>query len=778
MRAARKIIVFSSLFLLILAGLLAAAVYLYRNPEIVAAHAEQYFSNALGLDIRSGRVEWSLRPLRIEAGEVSISSLSKPGAFQLEIQEIGCGMHLDGRFGRRVLVVDYIRAVGMSVEIQDMDFGDPGERSKGENALEGLLGRLAGFFLFRDISIGEISIEEGDVHARFEDVDFTMSRLSARRGPDGPIEIAGEAGIRMPLIGLELAMPDVRLALPPGISFPSVRVTADLEINDAKVETTQMSLDGVCARFDLDADFVEKSVTASKAVVSVGNVLKFNGSLEGRLKPRPAFGIAAERCAIELSDFLSIMPLFTVGGLPQLKADGILSVSGRAGGAIVNERWNLEGNFEALLEKTVFSWKTAGGDLRGVVSGASDFLLDSGGFPAITRAGMVISEGMFSNDAAVVEFTGLEMHFSGRHPAYEIERFAARIPRADLYMPGNRLTLENIYVAGSGSSVDFDTLSVDFPDVSISLQPAGNFSARARIRPGASHISVVGKDAGLIQLAGRFGLVPVGWDVYGTDEIQIEASLDSEHHMALKGKIKLESVSFEDPTGRFIGEGLSAWLAFDGTADMESGFISGELSAGAGDGEVLFDLFYMDLGRNPFRAGGAVEFFISERRARVARYGLGFENLFDFVVEGTAVARSIPSGRLDLHLSPASLSPLYDFLVRGPFGRRIPFLNGLRPEGMISAELELSGTPVALSVRGGIKLRSGSFSFTEKEMSGRGISLDLPVWIETGSGGKRVIAGVEPLSGRFSVADLRMPLLPAQHFDFTLEAAPNRIRIP
>jgi hypothetical protein len=445
---------------------------------------------------------------------------------------------------------------------------------------------------------------------------------------------------------------------------------------------------------------------------------------------------------------------------------------------LVDGRWKLEGDAEAIVEGTAFSWETDSGDFSGEISGTADFSIDSSGFPAISSAALVLSTGTFSNDAVAVDFGDTEMRFSGRHPNYEVERFSARISRAAFAKAGDGLHFENIHVTGSGSGVDLENPSVDFPDVAISMPPAGNFSARGRISPEMSSISIAGENVGLIPLAVQHGLVPVNWEVSGRNRVRLEASLNSRGAIALDSGIELEGFSFEDPAGRFIGEGVSAGFDFEGGVDLDTGSISGELSARAVEGELLLDLFYLDLGRNPFKSRGVVEYVINERRARMPRYALGFEKLFDIVLEGAATLDSATSTRLSVHVGGTSLSPLYDLLVREPLGKQVPLLDDLRPEGMISADVHLSFTPRNVSVTGGVRLRDGLFSMVEKEIYGEDINIDFPVWLEIGVKEKADYADPGPPSGRFSVAGLRVPFLPEQHLDFKIEAAPNRIRIP
>jgi hypothetical protein len=775
MRAAGKIIVFSSLFLLIMAGLLASAVlYLYRHPEIVTVHVEKYLSDAAGLEIRADRLEWSIRPLHIEASGFSISSHSNPDAFRIQIPKLASRMHLDGPFGRRTLVVDYVEAQGLSVKIREMDFKGSWKPSERDGTFLKVLGRLAGFVFFKDIFLREISINEGDVDVRFESLDLVIARLSAHRSPEGRITIEGEAEARLQTIEGVLSAPYIQLTLQPGLSFPAMRVSSDLEIKDAQLEISQEKVPGICGRFNFDVDFVQKTITASSAVISAGNILKFEGSLEGRHQPRPTFEVNAERCVVELSD----LPSFISKTLHGMKPSGSLYLSGRAGGALVNERWSLEGDMEASTEAAAFSWETDGAHFAGVISGTADFSVDSSGFPSVSSGGLVLSKGTFSNDAGMVDFVDTEVRFSGGHPEYDVERFSVRIPRAVFARVGKGLPFDTIHVTGSNCEVDLNRRTIDFPEISISLPSVGNFSARGRISPETSQFSVEGKNAGLVPLALKFGLVPAEWEVSGKNRVQFNLSLNPKRTAALNSKILLQDFSFQDPTGRFIGEGLSATLDFDGRMDLKTESISGELSAGAAQGELLLGLFYLDFARNPFRSRGELEFLINKRRARIGRYRLGFENLFDLVLEGTANIGSGTSTRVAVHLDQASLSPLYDLLVREPLGRRVPLLDELRPEGKISADMELSYTSGNLFVTGGVGLREGLFSASKKELFARDINLDLPVWIEIGQKEKRGYADLKTPTGRFSAAEFRFPFFPLQGMAFAIEAARNGIRIP
>jgi|GEM_PF-2549491 len=775
MRAARKIIVFSSLFLLIALGLMvSAAIFLYRHPEIMAERAGKYLSDAAGIEIQAGKLEWSIHPLRIEAQTVIISSVSDPDAFQVQIPGFASTMHLEGPFGRRVLVVDDVRLRGVSVKVRDMVFEASWRQSESGGAFRNILGQLAGFLLFKDIFIREISLTNGAVDAQFQGLDLNMSRLSAHRDPDGRVKIEGETDIHMRDIDGALSAPDIRLTLQPGISFPSIDLSAGLEIKDAELTIRKEKISAIYGRFDLDADFAEQTITALNAKITAGNFLEFDGSLEGRLEPRPTFEVEAERCVVQLSD----LPPFISSLLPQIKANGSLHLSGRAGGTLVDERWNLEGDTEAMVQDAAFSWETVRGDFAGIVSVTADFSFDSSGFPTFSSAGLMLSKGTFSNGAAVVDFGDMEMRFSGRHPKYDVASFSVRIPRAVFARPGNGLHFENIHVSGSGSGVDLDSGSVDVSEISISWPPVGKLSAWGRISPAMSSISVAGEDVGLIPLAVQHGLIPVDWQVSGRNRIQIEASRNSKGAIALNSEIKLEGFSFEDPAGRFIGEELSASFAFGGSVDMDTASISGELSAHAAEGELLLDLFYLDLGRNPFGSNGAVDYRIKERRAQVSRYGMKFEKLFDIVLEGTVSVDAVFPTRLSVHFARTSLSPIYDLLVREPLGRQVPLLGELQPEGKISADMEFSCTAEKLSLKGGVELREGFFSEAEKEIYAEDVTIDLPVWIEINPKGKRADLNLDVPPGRFSAAELRIPFFPAQPLAFTIEAAPNRIRIP
>ena len=780
MKTTKKIILFSSLTLLLLAAALAgAAAYFHAHPEVLAAHAGRYVSDATGLDFQAGRLDWSIRPLRVEAGSVLITSAPERGALKVELPELIGRMRLEGGFGKRTLVVEMIQATGLSVEIGSLDFGAPRDARRPSSRLGPMLQFLAGVFFFREVLIQEISIKEGSIDVRMTGIEAAVEHLEARRLADGRIETGGRVRARLAdMDGVPTAAADVRLTVQPGFSFASMEFAGSLEVRNAEIETPRISLGGISASVLGNVDLNSETLTAPSFELEVENLLRLEGRLEAGLDPRPAFDLTIEHCGIDLSEAFRKLPESFPPRSVTVAAEGGLSVSGLIGGASDGDGWIWSGELEVIADENGFSVASDRGGFDGIVSGKTEICFGPDDSPIAVAGDILLKETTFSSGLGGVELGDTSVTFSGRHPDYVLERLSVHVSRAVFNDPGNKPAVEDIRFAGSKLAVNLEDPSVEFSDVKIESPLLGNLSARGRISAEKSTLSVAGEDTGIISLGGMLEVVPSGWEVSGRDTLRVDAVLYPGEDIRFNGKIGLASVEFRDPSGRYIGEGIGSEVDFNGRISLEAASVSGEVSAGSSAGEALIDLFYLDLKRHPFFWSATGVFHTDERYADITRFTFGLENLFDLTADGTVAAGTVPETRISMRLPPAEASPLYEMFVREPFGRRVPLLEGLQVEGRVSAELELTGTPRDFAAKGGFRWHEGRFSAVEEEIHAEDIDILWPVWFETLPGARSSASGSGPLSGSVSVGGLRVSLLPAQPVHFAVEAAANRIRIP
>jgi hypothetical protein len=130
-------------------------------------------------------------------------------------------------------------------------------------------------------------------------------------------------------------------------------------------------------------------------------------------------------------------------------------------------------------------------------------------------------------------------------------------------------------------------------------------------------------------------------------------------------------------------------------------------------------------------------------------------------------------GHTDFTVSipPASLKPIFQHFLREPYKTERPFLATLETEGTVSAKFRINEIQNSWQAAGRFGWQEGKLISKEKNISLKGIHLDLPVWYRTAFSS----TPLETLKGRLAVQSLKVPLLPEQTLNIALDISPNRI---
>ncbi|MCJ7809281.1 MAG: hypothetical protein MUP26_03355, partial [Desulfobulbaceae bacterium] len=126
-----------------------------------------------------------------------------------------------------------------------------------------------------------------------------------------------------------------------------------------------------------------------------------------------------------------------------------------------------------------------------------------------------------------------------------------------------------------------------------------------------------------------------------------------------------------------------------------------------------------------------------------------------------------------VNIPPVPLKSIFQHLLQEPYKTEKPFLTTLETGGTVSAEFKIKEFENAWQVTGRFGWREGNLTFQDRDISLKGIHLDLPVWYRTGL----AEAPVERLKGKFEVQSVTVPPLPVQPLSILLDAGPNRISV-
>ena len=120
------------------------------------------------------------------------------------------------------------------------------------------------------------------------------------------------------------------------------------------------------------------------------------------------------------------------------------------------------------------------------------------------------------------------------------------------------------------------------------------------VKKGDIHLEIEGKDTRLLESFKAFELLPSELQFSGRDRIVVDAILKEGRMLSLDSRISLREFHIQDKIGRFAGENLSFELVTKGDLDLDKGSIAGFVSAEVNNGEILYDLFYLNFDHTHF----------------------------------------------------------------------------------------------------------------------------------------------------------------------------------
>ncbi|MBN2246669.1 MAG: hypothetical protein JW755_12570, partial [Candidatus Aminicenantes bacterium] len=266
-----------------------------------------------------------------------------------------------------------------------------------------------------------------------------------------------------------------------------------------------------------------------------------------------------------------------------------------------------------------------------------------------------------------------------------------------------------------------------------------------------------------------------GWEFKGTDFIQVDAVLKKNGRLNFSSDLKFKKYGLQNQDSSCIGENLSATIKANGEMDLQKLHLNGKAVMDIREGEILYDVFYLDLNKSPFFSSCKAEYDIPQKSLSFNKTSLGLKGILNSEAHGVVLKR--PE---DLNISLAvsvpktNLKPGFNAFVLEPFKSEKPFLNDLNIDGQFSADLILNKKEGKLELLGHFLLQDAIFSSHDEGVSLDGVDLDLPMHYQTGNR----LLGKIPGKGKLKVDKMDIPWLPEQPLSMTLEAGPNSLKVP
>lgn len=373
---------------------------------------------------------------------------------------------------------------------------------------------------------------------------------------------------------------------------------------------------------------------------------------------------------------------------------------------------------------------------------------------------ILVAEGAFKGvlgGKPRVEFTGLNLALS------DFKVAAA----------GRAVKIQGVRVAAPGARLEVERKTLLVPSMTLKSALCGDLRLNLQVGPEGGRLGVRGENTGFLNALRELHLLPAGWRFGGEDFVRVEAGFKMGGGWSLSGGVGLSKLEFEGPDPSWIGEGISLRCEFQGKGSLEDPSIEVTSNIEVEQGELLFDRFYFDLGKNRLTGSWQGRYDTAQRSLRLSDAQMVLRDLAQVSLQG-----SLDCGRGDTRLSVSArvletpVNPLFQQLVLGPFKGDAPFLQGVAAGGDVSLALKMDGRPSGLEAEARLTWREGSLSSGDRSLDLKQIELDLPIWYRKGKG-RQMETG--PSAGALEIGSMSIPPLPRQPLKMALRSAPNRL---
>ncbi|MBU2499588.1 MAG: hypothetical protein KKE57_11865 [Proteobacteria bacterium] len=821
--------------LLILSSLVGAILYTYHHPSKIKPLIEQAVSRTTGTRCTIQELRYSLEARTVGAKGIVLLPQDRGQGFHLEIPDLKAGVSLEGPFGQRVLIVNNLRVEALTLQFSKA-FSLP--EIKTERKFPDFLSRplkaLVALLLFKEVRFQTGEMENAHIFGQMGDREFELKGLRARVTEDRLLDISGSARVESPSEGLSLHAPFVRMTTDHALSITDLEIKGMLELKKGSVQTPKMDVEnltlstpltykhdrktmvfgpldarlkGVTLKevlgagspkldLNLKADGVIElrpfKVRTDRFQLSVGDLLDLRGSLKGELAESPYLDLQGLEARLIPSKVLPFFPRQLKKLLAPITLSGPITVSGNMEGSKEAELWRFSGDLKVQLKENRFAFETPKGLLRTRLTGE----IQMKGDIADPDISMKIrgEETTFSENGLALAPFEMNLSLAGRYPLFELKALSVHMPQARLKAGAREFLVRDIEAEALSGTIDVREKRVTLPGLEIHTSLLRNMSLSLRLGVKQGQLTLRGEEIGLIETGVALNLIPPHWKFKGADRVLAEADLKEGGEWAFSSTIALQDLSLENRDSSCIGEKIDVHAEIKAEGGLGRSRTAATASIRMDKGEVLYDRFYLDLGKTPFFSTGRGGYDTAGKSLELSDLALGWKDILTLHIRGMFHAQGKES-RLHLFVKMPETplaAPFRHFLLE-PYKREKPFLNTLKIGGSISADLELKGHRTNWTVKGHSRWHGGAVSSPAGDFSLQGIDLDLPIWFQdSGSGVTSPIRSATPttasrpdrppdqeesLEGSFSVGSMRLPLLPEQPLSIPLRATLNGLSV-
>lgn len=812
--------VLAGTFLLLVVLAIGATIYLVHHPSCIRDALTHAASQATGMDVRVQSLEWSLKPLRVRAAGIEVVSRDEDAhGVELTLDEVTANGSLEGRFGDRTLVIENIRAQGLSAIVR-------GRPSLG-NAPKGRVGpswvaragvALLRKLLFRDVRIEQAELARAQITADLEAASFRAEDLHIALVSSGDLTAETRIHLSLPESATNLDFPRIRFqsTLPKQLS-PAEPIQGRFQADQGTLKTSTGVLEKISFKATLFLDPESGSLQIAPFEAGTGDLrsllpVSLPGPVEAhttvssrihlkesRIEKGPfrvslqgpsldvslkghmqgswadAFHLSLEdmECRLLPERLIPLLPSDLREPLSPMSAAGEISLSGAVSLSTEEDAVRIQPDLTLRLKDNEVQWALARGSARGRISGHVQV---SGAWPGLSTTCAVRADTLALDHPSVhIAEASAAVRMDGPLSDLRLQELELQAPEVLIGPSGESLPLRNIHVQASAGNLNPWGRIFRLPEITVNFDDLARFHIRAVVQPGETSFQVHGKDLDLLTPVSREQGLLAGWNPQALSTLRVQATRNKDAPWILSSRVAFQGLSLENQDMELYGEGLDTVLTLDGRMETSPARFTGVCALEASAGELLLDRFYLNLEKNPLSLrfqGAAIP---GNRALDIGNLEAGLAGLLSASASGRM--QGTPDGvrgMLSLSIPEFPLTPAFRQFVVEPFRMQSPWLQSLSVEGEASGECEVSVEEAGTGFLAGIRVQNGTVSREAASFAFEGIDLSLPLAYREGA----PAAPAEPSGkGYISIQSMILPLLPDQPLDIHLEAQPNRLLV-
>jgi len=809
----KRFLLASIVFIVASGACLALAVlYVYHHPSTAKRLIEDSLSARFGVEVTIGELEYGLQPMQVHAASIAVRNAKSGDDLDLSISRLDATFTMEGPFGRRTIVIERMALAGVSVIAGGrMNWRDVIPDTGSPSVLSRLVKRVVAAMIFRDVRIGSVELSEGEAALNTDDLQLALRRVRAATTPDG-IRVDGEAWIQWPATGAVFDAPHFGTVLNIGFSadqdvfsghlhMPEARYTSPqatatasqadvhwvlalgpdrITLEDGRVRCRSLALtrDGMvelplhAPRLSAAGQFGRRQgvLKLARWELAVDELLDVNG--EAELK----FGAARTIDITQIDGVLFpaklIPPVLLAAGYKNapVEVTGAVSLNGRLVFKETEAGWIEDGDVTAAFDQNTVKAVLGSLHIEGVVTGTVQGSGRASAPMIATRlAGRKI---LLSGSSLQVAPFAADVSAEGTYPTFSIPLLEIRVPVAALPVAEKLYALNGLLLRATNGKIEADIMSVSCPEISLASDVLRNLKASLAGDLRQMTVDVSGSETGWVEAAAGFQLLPTGWRFEAFDRFQARAVIRPDGENRFSSTFELSALSFADAAERCVGEDIVLRAEITARSHRKEDKIAVVASLRSGDGELLWDRFYLNPGKNPVTLSADLHYAMSGGRLQINSARLELEHLLALNASGHLARKGSQTAYdLTLQTPAAPAAPLFAAFIAEPLRYRHPELAGMQVDGLLSAKVHAAAQGKRRSLRGHADWRAGSASTADKKVRLEGIDLRLPLWYQSEAGE----SGGPPMKGELAVRRVTVPMLPAQELKLPFDVRPNQL---